>query len=105
MTDVGFLDTRRQEHVENDDDGKEVEIRSRQGDETQIPGNGCKGQCRQDSNTGAGERRQRSRRMALQEGDLRRADHVDDQCLGPHGFDEPAALEHRGEQGDLRGIG
>ena len=67
MTDVGFLDTRRQEHVENDDDGKEVEIRSRQGDETQIPGNGCKGQCRQDSNTGAGERRQRSRRMALQE--------------------------------------
>ena len=34
--------------------------------------------------------------MALNKGQLGRADHVNDQRLAPHGFHEPAGLEHGG---------
>ena len=70
----------------------------------QRRGEGREGQQRHDGDAEHRQQHHRQRRAALDERQLLRANHVHDERLRPHGFDEPAGLEQRGELVLHRGV-
>ena len=94
MTDIGFFQTGRQHHIQQDAGDQIRKIRCGQSNKTKRRSENCKRNHSQDRNTGHGKQRHWGRCAALDKGQLRSTDHVNDQCLAPHGFHEPSSLEH-----------
>ena len=100
MLDIRLLEARSQEHVAEDAGRKVSEIHRGKSHHADHRAEGREGNRRQYQNPGHRQHRERRRGVTLDEGELGRTNHVNNQGLTPHGFDEPSGLEH----GDIFGL-
>ena len=94
MTHIGFLNTGRQHHIQQNAGDQVSKISCGEGDKSEHFSQCGKGDDRQYRDAGKGQQRHRGRGAALDKRQFRGSDHVDHQRLAPHGFHKPPGMEH-----------
>ncbi len=93
MTDISLLDTRSQQHIENDAGNQVRKVHRLHSDQSDHASESGVRYDSQYSDTGEGKGTYLPGCMTLDERPLGGTDHMDDQGLAPHGLNEPSGLE------------
>ena len=93
MTNIGLFQAGCQYHIQQNTGNQICKICGRQSHKPKHPSECREGNHCQNGNACHGQKCHRGRGTALQKRQLRGTNHMNNQCLAPHGFHKPPCLE------------